>query len=39
MTGTVRARHRIRETRKDRVFNALNLVFWIIVLFIVLYPL
>ena len=30
---------RIRETRKDRVFNAVNLIFWIIVLFIVLYPL
>ena len=29
---------RIRETRQDRVFNAVNLIFWIIVLFIVLYP-
>ena len=30
---------RIRETGKDRVFNIINLIFWIIVLFIVLYPL
>jgi len=30
---------KIRETRKDRVFNAINMVFWIVVLFIVLYPL
>ena len=30
---------RIRETGKDRVFNVINLIFWIIVLFIVLYPL
>ena len=30
---------RIKETGKDRVFNIINLVFWIIVLFIVLYPL
>ena len=29
---------RIRETQQDRVFNAVNLIFWIIVLFIVLYP-
>ena len=34
-----RRKTRIRETGKDRVFNAINLVFWIIVLFIVLYPL
>ena len=34
-----RRRNRVRETGKDRVFNAVNLVFWIIVLFIVLYPL
>ena len=30
---------RVRETRKDRIFNAVNLAFGIIVLFIVLYPL
>ena len=30
---------RIRETRKDRIFNAINTLFWILVLFIVLYPL
>ena len=30
---------RIRETREDRIFNAVNLIFWIVVLFIVLYPL
>ena len=30
---------RIRETREDRVFNAINMVFWIAVLFLVLYPL
>ena len=30
---------RIRETREDRVFNAINMVFWIVVLFLVLYPL
>ncbi|MBR4502761.1 MAG: carbohydrate ABC transporter permease [Clostridia bacterium] len=30
---------RVRETKMDRVFNAVNLVFWIIVLLIVLYPL
>lgn len=30
---------RIRDTRQDRVFNIINLVFWIVVLFIVLYPL
>ena len=27
---------RIRETREDRIFNAVNLIFWIVVLFIVL---
>ncbi len=32
-------RNRVRETGKDRVFNAVNIVFWILVLFIVLYPL
>lgn len=30
---------RIRETRQDNIFNAINLIFWIIVLFITLYPL
>ena len=30
---------RIRETREDRVFNAINMIFWIVVLFLVLYPL
>ena len=30
---------RIRETHADRVFNGINLVFWIIVLLITLYPL
>ena len=41
MDATVKKRQgtRIRETGKDRVFNAFNLVFWILVLFIVLYPL
>ncbi len=32
-------RTRVRETRQDRIFNVLNLVFWGIILFIVLYPL
>ena len=32
-------RNRVRETGKDRLFNAINTVFWIIVLFVVLYPL
>ena len=32
-------RNRVRETGKDRLFNTVNIVFWIIVLFIVLYPL
>ena len=41
MTALAKAKHgtRVRETAKDRVFNAINLVFWIIVLFLVLYPL
>ena len=30
---------RIKETRADRTFNVLNLIFWILVLFITLYPL
>ena len=34
-----RKRNRIRETRKDRIFNACNILFWILILFIVLYPL
>ena len=34
-----RRKTRIKETGKDQVFNAVNLIFWIIVLFIVLYPL
>lgn len=29
---------RIKETRADRTFNVLNLIFWMIVLFITLYP-
>ena len=36
---TTKRRNRVRETGKDRLFNGINLVFWIIVLFIVLYPL
>ena len=32
-------KNRVRETRKDRIFNGINLCFWILVLFIVLYPL
>ena len=40
MTAITAKRHnRVRETGKDRLFNAINLIFWIIVLFIVLYPL
>ena len=31
--------NRIRETRKDRIFNAINTLFWVLVLFLVLYPL
>lgn len=30
---------RIKETRADRIFNIVNLVFWIVVLFITIYPL
>lgn len=30
---------KIRETKSDRIFNVINLIFWIIVLFLVLYPL
>ena len=29
----------IRETSRDRIFNIVNLIFWIVVLLIVLYPL
>ena len=36
---TAKRRNRVRETGKDRLFNVINLIFWIIVLFIVLYPL
>ena len=35
----VKRQNRVRETGKDRVFNVINIIFWIIVLFIVLYPL
>ncbi|MCR4883732.1 MAG: carbohydrate ABC transporter permease [Clostridiales bacterium] len=30
---------RIRETRVDRIFSVINYIFWLLVLFIVLYPL
>ncbi len=30
---------KVRETRADRIFNIFNLIFWLIVLFITLYPL
>ena len=30
---------RINETRSDKVFNVFNMIFWIVVLFITLYPL
>ena len=30
---------KIRETRSDRIFNAINMAFWILVLIIILYPL
>ena len=39
MTKTVHRSTRIRETHADNIFNAVNLVFWILVLAIVLYPL
>ena len=38
-TLAARKRNRVRETRRDRIFNAVNLLFWIVVLLIVLYPL
>ena len=39
VSAAVRKSGAIRETRADRVFNVINLVFWLIVLFITLYPL
>ena len=30
---------KVRETRQDQIFNIVNLIFWLIVLFITLYPL
>lgn len=30
---------KVRETRQDQIFNIANLIFWLIVLFITLYPL
>ncbi len=41
MTAASSKKHgiRIRETRSDRVFNAVNLIFWILVLAVTLYPL
>ena len=30
---------RIRETKSDRIFSTINLIFWLLILFIVLYPL
>ena len=30
---------KVRETRADRVFNVANLIFWLVVLFVILYPL
>ena len=39
MAVKTKKQNRVRETRKDRIFNAINLLFWIIVLFITLYPL
>ena len=38
-TIAVKKKNRVRETRKDRIFNGINILFWIIVLFLVLYPL
>ena len=38
-TLAARKRNRVRETRRDRIFNAVNLLFWIVILLIVLYPL
>ncbi len=38
-TLAAKRRNRIRETRRDRIFNTFNLIFWIIILLIVLYPL
>jgi len=39
MTIAHAKKSRIRETRSDRIFNVINTIFWIIVLFITLYPL
>ena len=36
LTVKSRRRNRVRETRKDRIFNAVNLLFWILGLFLVL---
>ncbi len=36
---SVKKRNRVRETGRDRLFNGINLAFWILVLFVVLYPL
>ncbi len=30
---------KVKETRADRIFNVVNLIFWIVVLFVTLYPL
>ena len=30
---------KVRETRADQVFNVANLIFWLVVLFVILYPL
>lgn len=30
---------RVKETRADQIFNIANLIFWLIVLFVILYPL
>ncbi|MDR1262664.1 MAG: carbohydrate ABC transporter permease [Oscillospiraceae bacterium] len=39
MTAATKPVAKIRETRSDRIFNAVNTAFWIVVLAIVLYPL
>lgn len=39
MAVKTKKQNRVRETRKDRIFDAINLLFWIVVLFITLYPL
>jgi len=30
---------KVRETRADQIFNIVNLIFWLVVLFVILYPL